>query len=129
MQKDERDLLEVLKFEPKFLEDAGNGGTTKGTHLFQKQHAKCANPACPTAFRWTEGGKFFRFRPDAVSPDNKEPTADLPAGVHCVRHYWLCGRCSHFFTLVHDPQYGVVLKVLSPELLESVGLYKKASAA
>jgi hypothetical protein len=43
------------------------GGTVKGTPLYQKQHPKCANPACPTAFHWTGGGKFFRFRPDPVS--------------------------------------------------------------
>jgi hypothetical protein len=30
-----------------------------GTPLYQKQHPKCANPACPTAFHWTGGGKFF----------------------------------------------------------------------
>jgi hypothetical protein len=91
-------------------------GTLKGTPLYQKQHPKCANPACPTAFNWTGGGKFFRFRPDPVSSKGNDSTADSPGGVHGVRHYWLCERCSHVFTLVYEKEYGVVLKVLWPEL-------------
>lgn len=83
----------------------------RGTPLYQKVHPKCANPACPTAFHWTGGGKFFRFRPD---PSNS--TCDSPRGIHAVRHYWLCERCSHAFTLVYDEHYGVVLKGLWPEL-------------
>ncbi|MGA7556071.1 MAG: hypothetical protein WBW54_20155, partial [Candidatus Acidiferrales bacterium] len=38
----------------------------QGTPLFQKCHPKCANPACPTAFHWLGGGKFFRFRPNEM---------------------------------------------------------------
>jgi hypothetical protein len=92
------------------------GGTVKGTHLYQKQHPKCANPACPTAFHWTGGGKFFRFRPDPVSAPGSNPTADSPGGVHGVRHYWLCKRCSNVFTLVYDEEHGVTLKLLWQEL-------------
>ena len=67
----------------------------RGTPLYQKQHAKCANPACPTAFHWTGGGKLFRFRPDAVSSKGNNSTVDSPGGVHGVRHYWLCELRSH----------------------------------
>ena len=91
-------------------------GTLKGAPLYQKQHPKCANPACPTAFHWTGGGKFFRFRPDPASASGDTSSADSPGGIHGVRHYWLCERCSHVFTLVYDDQSGVVLKVLWPEL-------------
>src|ERR1700758_2167376 len=94
---------------------AESGATTKGTALYQKQHPKCANPACPTAFHWTGGGKFFRFRPDPVSANEKDPTTDSPGGIHDVRHYWLCERCSHVFTLVHDEEHGVTLKLIWPE--------------
>src|SRR5260370_13935945 len=41
-------------------------GTLRGTPLYQKQHPKCANPACPTAFHWTGGGKLLPFRPHPV---------------------------------------------------------------
>lgn len=91
-------------------------GTTKGTPLYQKLHPKCANPACPTAFHWTAGGKFFRFRPDGASATPKESECDSGRGIHGVRHYWLCECCSQMFTLVYDEQCGVVLKVLWPEL-------------
>ena len=93
-----------------------SGGTIKGSPLYQSLHPKCANPACPTAFHWTGGGKFFRFRPDGASATLKESAADSPGGIHGVRHYWLCERCTQMFTLVYDEQCGVVLKVLWSEL-------------
>ena len=92
------------------------GGTVRGTPLYQKQHPKCANPACPTAFHWTGGGKFFRFRPDSVAADGNNPTTSSPAGIHGLRHYWLCELCSHVFTLAYEEGYGVMLKVLWKEL-------------
>lgn len=95
---------------------APTGGTLAGTPLYQKQHPKCANPACPTAFHWTRGGKFFRFRPDPNPASGSNSTFDSSDGIHGVRHYWLCERCSQMFTLVYDDQCGVVLKVLWPEL-------------
>lgn len=107
---------------------AYGGGTLRGTPLYQKQHPKCANPACPTAFRWTGGGKFFRFRPDPVSASESNSTADSPCGIHGVRHYWLCERCSDVFTLIYDEGSGVMLKVLWPEL-PAGETHKEASAA
>jgi hypothetical protein len=87
----------------------------KGTPLYRSLHPKCANPACPTAFHWAGGGKFFRFRPQ-VHNGAGDSTRDSPRGIHGVRHYWLCERCSHAFTLVYDGKFGVVLKALWPEL-------------
>jgi len=105
------------------------GGALRGTPLYQKHdegpqtfdrtvamHPKCANPVCPTAFHWTGGGKFFRFRPDPVLATTSNSTTDSASGIHGVRHYWLCEHCSQAFTLVYDGGYGVVLKVLWPEL-------------
>lgn len=99
--------------------------TLRGMPLYQKQHPKCASPACPTAFHWTAGGKFFRFRPD---PSENDSTADRPSGNHGVRHYWLCERCSHVFTLVYAEGSGVVLKMLWPELA-AAETHKELSAA
>lgn len=95
---------------------APSGGTLRGTPLYQKEHPKCANPACPTAFHWTGGGKFFRFRPDPALANESISTADSPGGIHGVRHYWLCERCSHVFTLVYEEGNGVMLKALCLEL-------------
>lgn len=88
----------------------------RGTPLYQKQHPKCASPACSTAFHWTGGGKFFRFRPDPVSPSRSDSAVDAPFGIHGVKHYWLCESCSQVFSLVYHEGYGVVLQALRPEL-------------
>ncbi len=90
----------------------GDGGQ-KGTALHE--NAKCANPACPVSFDWRKGGKFFRFR----EPSNVAAQKNMnrgPAGVHGVRHFWLCERCSSIFTLVYEEQFGVEIKLLRPEL-------------
>lgn len=92
------------------------GPASKGSPLFQSLHPKCANPACPTAFHWTAGGKFFRFRPDPAPGNPGEQSPEPPGGIHGLRHFWLCERCSHILTLVYDDQHGVVLKLLWPEL-------------
>ncbi len=52
------------------------GEAMKGTPLYQSLHPKCANSACPTAFHWLGGGKFFRFRPDRASASGSTPTTD-----------------------------------------------------
>ncbi|MGC1674969.1 MAG: hypothetical protein WA739_22105, partial [Candidatus Acidiferrales bacterium] len=88
----------------------------QGTPLFQKCHPKCANPACPTAFHWLGGGKFFRFRPNEMHEPTNQGAQEAPQNLHGVKHFWLCERCSHIFTLVHDPRQGIVLHVLWPEL-------------
>lgn len=106
----------------------GNGKIMQGTALYQRQHPKCANPACPTAFHWTGGGKFFRFRPDPPLQNGGNATVDSAAGIHGIRHYWLCERCSQVFTLVYDQECGVVLKLLWPEL-PAAETKKKLSAA
>jgi hypothetical protein len=110
------------------MQTPASGAVLKGTPLYQKHHPKCANPACPTAFHWTGGGKFFRFRPDSLPPSDNALIDDSTGGVHGVRHYWLCERCSLVFTLVHEEAYGVVLKVLWPQL-EAGETQQRVSAA
>jgi len=48
----------------------------------------CANQSCGKAFDHLEG-KFFRFRQSRVA--NANP--------HCVRHFWLCGKCCEEYSL------------------------------
>jgi len=102
--------------------------TMKGTPLYRSLHPKCANPTCPTAFHWTGGGKFFRFRPDSHDALGNDSACDSPRGIHGVRHYWLCERCSHVFTLVYDQECGVILRALWPEFA-ATEVHKEASAA
>jgi hypothetical protein len=93
-----------------------DGAELQGTPLFHKFHPKCANPACPTAFHWFGGGKFFRFRPSENDQIADRRAPDAPKNLHDVKHFWLCERCAHIFTLVHDAQQGIVLRLLWPEL-------------
>jgi hypothetical protein len=94
---------------------AHNKSSLIGTPLYSKQHPKCANPACPAAFHWTSGGKFFRFRPDTISaPDSN--AAPGTGAIHGAKHYWLCEPCSHVFTLIYEEPLGVMVKLLWPEL-------------
>lgn len=92
------------------------GAARKCTPLYQKLHPKCANPACPTAFHWLGGGKFFRFRPNQAAENSGHRVMDSPNNLHEVKHFWLCERCSHVFTLVYEEEFGVALKLLWPEL-------------
>jgi hypothetical protein len=108
---------------------APTAGDSRGTPLYQKQHPKCANPACPAAFHWTGGGKFFRFQPNPAPEGEGNSVTNSPSGIHGVRHYWLCERCSQIFTLVYDDQCGVVLKALLTALPAPTESHKEASAA
>jgi hypothetical protein len=92
-------------------------GTT-GQPLFQNLNPKCANPACPTAFHWLGGGKFFRFR--VVSgPSNSQVQPESGHSLEPileVKHYWLCEPCSHLYSLAYDEKRGALVKLLRPEL-------------
>jgi hypothetical protein len=87
------------------------GQETTGVPLYERFHPKCANPACPAAFHWLAGGKFFRFRPEGdTSSTENLPKESFVTGHHGIKHYWLCERCSRLFTLVYEQGEGVVLK-------------------
>src|ERR1700688_1377957 len=107
------------------------GESLTGTPLYHALHPKCANPACPVAFHWTGGGRFFRFRSNPSPGKDPATTVDTPAadgtpeeaqsneqtcGLHGVKHYWLCEKCSHAFTLMHDNAAGVILRLLWSQL-------------
>jgi hypothetical protein len=96
---------------------APSGVGAVGERLSHKLHPKCANPACPTAFRWLAGGKFFRFRPDSATSHPQDKGAPSLLGIPGVEHFWLCEHCSHVFTLAFEENQGVMLKLLYPELL------------
>jgi hypothetical protein len=77
---------------------------------------KCANPACPVAFHWLGGGKFFRFRPDGKVENSGRCVMDSRGNLHGVKHFWLCEHCSHIFTLVYEEKAGVLLRLRWPGL-------------
>jgi hypothetical protein len=90
---------------------SARGSHEDGTALYEKFHPKCANPACPAAFHWLAGGKFFRFLPEGdTCPTENQYQKSSVTGHHGIKHYWLCERCSGLFTLVYQQEQGVVLK-------------------
>jgi hypothetical protein len=105
------------------------GGATpqKGTALFEHQYPKCANPACPAAFHWLAGGKFFRFHM-AVAGNVENAKVESEEHSHHVKHYWLCDRCASIYSLNYEEPQGVVVRPLWAELPPAEVL-KKMSAA
>ncbi len=97
--------------------------TIHGVALHQRIDPKCANPACPVVFHWLIGGKFFRFSDRECGACDHEkdaaPDGNKSCGGHCVKHFWLCERCSDVFTLAYRKPDGVILKLLRSELPEA----------
>lgn len=106
-------------------ESAPGSEPQKGRSMGPAIAPKCANPACLTSFHWHEGGKFFRFRPDPVPPSKFGPKIRSTE----VRHFWLCERCCHKFTLVYAEGHGVMVKPTMLELPVSEENKELASAA
>ncbi len=67
--------------------------------------SKCANPSCPSVFRYLRDGKLFQVpagdsAKHTIAPGTmKSPTRD--------EFFWLCGDCCKQFTIVVDPALGV----------------------
>ncbi|HEV2288060.1 MAG TPA: hypothetical protein VGR81_03815 [Candidatus Acidoferrales bacterium] len=107
------------KISRQLNELSANGNPTenaRGAAMNVNLQPKCANPACPNAFSWSKGGKFFRFRTEPNPPGITDTTGELLRGVHGVKHFWLCDRCSHVFTLVCTELDGVVLKLVAHDV-------------
>jgi hypothetical protein len=84
--------------------------------MFLNLHPKCANPSCAGAFRWTAGGKLFRFHREAFDKKKRNANeATAPKG-HLIEHFWLCERCSNIYTLQYEPDQGVKIVSLWPQL-------------
>ncbi len=81
--------------------------------MIHNLHPKCANPTCTAAFDWFSGGKLFRFH---RNPNQKQSSDSQSAPSHRVEHFWLCERCSCIYTLDYDPERGVLIRMLWPEL-------------
>lgn len=50
--------------------------------------AKCANPVCPTRFRYLHEGRIFNIEVPNGPATNVRPAATR------IEHYWLCAECS-----------------------------------
>lgn len=93
-----------------------SGPVPVGEPLFGKLHPKCANPACAAAFHWLAGGRFYRFRPGALTPSNKDQVARGAEATPVVKHFWLCESCSQVYKLGYEEGCGVLVKLNCLEL-------------
>lgn len=108
------DQREVIRAERSFQPPSSD--PAQGVSLRPTTRPKCANPACPTAFHWLGGGKFFRFQHAKDESCAANSASHTRCAGHCVKHFWLCEPCSQVFTIVYDEGQGVFLKALWPEL-------------
>lgn len=75
--------------------------------------SKCANPSCPSVFRYLREGKLFQV-PAGVSArvsGSKAEGIKLPVS---DEFFWLCGNCSKKLTIQVDPVIGVCTVPLEP---------------
>lgn len=77
---------------------------------------KCANPSCAAAFEWLAGGKMFRFSRQGSEFSHGDGREHGANGSHPIAHFWLCERCSNIYTLKHEPNRGVSILPLWPQL-------------
>jgi hypothetical protein len=93
-----------------------SGPTEADEPLFGRLHPKCANPACPAAFHWLAGGRFYRFRPSDLAPVTKRRLAQEAEVSPAIRHYWLCEPCAQVYTLLYEEGRGVLVSLKWAEL-------------
>jgi hypothetical protein len=66
--------------------------------------SKCANPSCPTTFRYLHEGKLYVIAPRQVVPRHNTTCSRRPAQLEYV---WLCSSCSLYLTIQTDEEFGI----------------------
>jgi len=62
--------------------------------------SKCANPKCPTLFRYLHEGKLYVIGPrDALAGRSSSKSEQ-------IEYAWLCSSCSHYLTIQVDAEFG-----------------------
>ena len=84
--------------------------------------SKCANPGCPTSFRYLHEGKLFRIHIDpdgseSLSTSGMDAKAKKPS--RHVEFFWLCQSCSAEMTLSFEKGVGVTIQPLTASAMAS----------
>jgi hypothetical protein len=67
--------------------------------------SKCANPACPSAFRYLHEGKLFLIESEAGPPKGASEAALQATGKsRAIDHVWLCSSCCRDMTVYIDDE-------------------------
>jgi hypothetical protein len=69
--------------------------------------SKCANPNCPSVFRYLRDGKLFQVPAGTAARVSGKKTAEQPKMPTRDEFFWLCGPCSKELTIHVDPVAGV----------------------
>ena len=77
--------------------------------------SKCANPECSQPFHYLREGRLFQVTRDHAGRLLGGAFSISEGGPpHRMEHYWLCGACAQRYTLVIDPERGVVPASMPP---------------
>lgn len=68
--------------------------------------AKCANPSCPTAFRYVHEGRLYVISAAATKAGDK-PRPSRGSGE--IGYAWLCSSCSFYLTVQRDEELRAVV--------------------
>ena len=70
--------------------------------------SKCANPACPTCFRYLHEGRIFQFEVRSI-PAAGVDARSSKSPLRGTEYFWLCDSCALTMTLVLDPDAEIAL--------------------
>ena len=65
--------------------------------------SKCANPSCPTLFRYLHEGRLYVISPrDGLA--RRKPRCSSKSGQ--IEYAWLCASCSRYLTIQVSAEFG-----------------------
>jgi hypothetical protein len=65
--------------------------------------SKCANPTCPTTFRYLHEGRLYVIAP-GQSLGGYKPRCSSKSGL--LEYAWLCSSCALYLTIQIDEDFG-----------------------
>jgi hypothetical protein len=69
--------------------------------------SKCANPTCPTTFRYLHEGRLYVMAPREASA-GREPRCSTSKSAQ-IEYAWLCSACSRYWTIQIDQEFGAIV--------------------
>ena len=81
--------------------------------------SKCANPTCPTTFRYLHGGRLYVIASRETLAGHK-PSCSSKSGQ--LEYAWLCSSCSLYLTIQIDEEFGTrVVRKFEPKNASKFG--------
>ncbi len=81
--------------------------------------SKCANPTCPTTFRYLHEGRLYVIASKETLGGHK-PSRSSKSGQ--IEYAWLCSSCSLYLTIQIDEEFGTrVVRKFEPNNASKFG--------